>query len=279
MTHDFFAGIEQVEMEFEGGTGKFPVFYREARMFTVILPANWLALKRLLPDERFSPAQFVPGVGAVALTAFEYYDTDIAPYNEFSIGILLNSPWYAPVPGYNVLRQQLSANFNVFIHHLPVTTEVALRAGRDFYNYPKFLAGIDFEDDETRVVCNLSRDGERIMTVTCEKTQARSMGEMKFFCNLYQYRQPQRAEFKINVIRGAMRLLPGNVSWDFNAADDIGRETAGVVVGNRALMCFYMPEIQCILYGPEYIPIPLLHRTITSPGFMARTTPGGRGEE
>lgn len=274
MPEDFFAGIDQVEMQFDGGTGKFPIFYRSARMFTILLPASWLALKRLLPDERFSPAQVLPGVGGLALTAFEYYDTDIAPYNEFSIGILLNSQHFAAVPGYNMLRQYFAGFFNVFVHHLPVTTDIALRAGRDFYNYPKFIGGIDFEDTETRIACNLSRDGERIMTITGEKVPACPMDEIKFFCNLYQYRQPQCAEFKINVLEGAMQWLPSNVSWEFNRANEIGSQTARVVLGNRALMYFYMPKIQCILYGPEYIPIPLMHRTMMTPGFMPGAPPG-----
>jgi hypothetical protein len=274
---DFFEGIDQVELEVDGGSARFPVFYRDARMFTVVVPAGWLALKRLLPDERFSPAQVLPGVGAVALSAFEYFDTDIAPYNEFSIGILLNSPYFAAVPGYNMLRQYAAGFFNVYVHHLPVTTEIALRAGRDFYNYPKFIGGIDFSDTESGITCDLSRDGERILSITGEKVPTCTMDEMKFFCNLYQYRQPQCAEFKLNVVAGAVQWLPSNVSWEFNLMSEIGRETAGAVLGNRALMYMYMPKIQCILYGPEYIPIPLLRHTVLSAGFLpAGMPPAGK---
>ena len=276
MQDDFFADIEQVELKVDGGTAKFPIFYREARMFTVLLPASWLSLKRLLPDPRFAPAQVLPGVGGIALTAFEYYDTDIAPYNEFSMGIVLNSPYFAGVPGYNMLRQYGAGFFNVFIHHLPVTTEIALRAGRDFYNYPKFIAGIDFSDTASTITCDLSRDGEHLMTISGGKVPGRAMGERKFFCNLYQYRQPQLAEFKINVIEGVIKWLPTDVSWSFNGASDIGREISEVVLGNRALMYIYMPRMQAILYGPEYIPIPLMRHTVLSPGFLPEARPAAR---
>jgi hypothetical protein len=276
MQEGFFAGIDQVELRVDGGTAKFPIFYREARMFTVLLPAGWLALKRLLPDARFAPAQVVPGVGAVALTAFEYYDTDIGPYNEFSIGIVLNTPYYAGIPSYNMLCQYTAGFFNVFIHHLPVTTEIALRAGRDFYNYPKFIAGIDFSDTASAITCDLSRDGEHIMTLSGGKIPGRDMGEMKFFCNLYQYRQPQLAEFKLHVMEGVLKWLPGDVSWAFNRGSDIGREISDVVLGSRALMYIYMPRIQAILYGPEYIPIPLMRHTVLSPGFLPEAKPAAR---
>ncbi|MBU4386435.1 MAG: acetoacetate decarboxylase family protein [Actinobacteria bacterium] len=268
LQEDFFADIEQVELKVDGGTARFPIFYRVARSFTVILPANVMKLRRMLPDPRFVPAQALPGVGAITLTAFEYNDTDIGPYNEFSMGIILNSPYYAPVPGYNLLRQYLDRMYNVYVYHLPVTTEIALRAGRDFYNYPKFIADIEFSDSAGRITCDLSRDGERIMSISGDKVPVQGIGEMKFMCNLYQYRQPQIAEFKLNVLDGTINWLPNNVSWAFNMSNPIGRELAGVVVGNRALMYLYMPKIEGILYGPANFSIPLLQHTILSKGFL-----------
>ena len=262
MHHDFFDGIEQIKMKIDGGTGMFPIFYRDARMFTVMLPANLFKLKRMLPDVRFVPAQVAPGVGAVALTALEYYDTDINPYNEFLMGIVLNSPYFAPVPGYNLLRQYFARMYSIFVFHLPVTTEIALRGGIDFYNYPKFLAGIEFSDTEKRVTCDLSRDGEKILTMSGEKVPTGYLGEMKFFCNLYQYRQPQLAEFKMNTIEGSLNWMPSEVSWTFNTSSEIGRELSDVVLGNRALMYLYMSRIQGILYGPENYSMPLLNRAI-----------------
>ena len=262
MHHDFFEGIEQVKLKVDGGTAMFPIFYRDARMFTIMLPANFLKLRRMLPDVRFVPAQVAPGVGAVLLTAFEYYDTDIKPYNEFSMSIFLNSPYFAPVPGYNVLRQYFARLYSVYIYHLPVTTEIALRGGIDFYNYPKFLAGIEFSDTERRITCGLSRDGENILTVSGEKVQTGYLGEMKFLCNLYHFRQPQLAEFKVNVVEGSINWMPTDISWAFNTSSDIGREFSDVILGDRALMYLYMPKIQAILYGPENYSMPLLDRAM-----------------
>ena len=274
---DFFADVDQVELKVDGGTARFPIFYRGARSFSLILPANVLKLRRMLPDPRFVPAQVLPGIGAVTLTAFEYSDTDVGRYNEFSIGIIVNSPYYAPVPGYNLLRQYFDRMYSVYVYHLPVTTELALRAGRDFYNYPKFIADIEFSDDAGGITCDLSLDGDRIMTISGEKVPVRSMGEMKFMCNLYQYRQPQVAEFKLNVLQGTINWLPGNVSWAFNTSNPIGREISEVVLGNQAVMYIYMPRLEGILYGPENFSIPLLQHTILSQGFLpAAKKPAGK---
>jgi Acetoacetate decarboxylase (ADC) len=265
---DFFKDVRQVELTLPSGEVKFPVFYYDARMFTLVLPADWLKLRRMLPDSRFQPVQIFPGVGAVALTAFEYFDTDIRPYNEFSMGILLNAPHYLPVPGLNMLRQYFDRFMNVYIYHLPVTTEVALRAGIDYYNYPKFLADILFTDSDEHVTCDLFREEEHILTISGEKIPTRSIGEMKIMCNLYQHRQPQIAEFKANVIEGTFSWLPSNVSWAFNRSNDIGSAWADLVVGNRAVMYIYMPKVQFILYGPDHLSMPLLQQTLLTKGFL-----------
>lgn len=266
MIDDFFSGVEQVEMKYDGGKGMMPIFYREARSFTIMLPANWSKLRRALPDPRFQPAQVLPGVGAVALTAFEYYDTDVKPYNEFSIGIVLNNPYYAPVPCYNMARQYLARFYYVYVHRLPVTTKIALRAGIDFYNYPKFIADIEFSDLAEMTSCNLSEGGRSILTVTGKKIPAWALGEMKFMCGLYQYGKPQVAEFKLNVIEGSIRWLPRDVAWEISGDHPIGRELKGLLLGGRALMYLYMPKVQGILYGPENLSFPLINRAIEASG-------------
>ncbi len=216
MADDFFDGIYQVDTESGGEPIKFPIFYHDARSFTAIFAANWFKLRKMLPDWRYFPAQVLPGVGAVAFTAFEYYDTDIRPYNEFAIAIILNSPHLAPVPGYNLLRQYFLNTFEAYIYHLPVTTNVALRAGIDFYNYPKFIAGIDFTDTADEVACDLTHEGKRICKLTSKKLPATRSYEAKFMCRLYQDRQPQGAEFKVNVREGTDRWLPSTRSaWNW----------------------------------------------------------------
>jgi len=260
MHHDFFEGVEQVEATLIGKEVKLPIFYRSARSMTAVFPATIPALKRLIPDPRYSPAQVVPGVGALHLTAFEYYDTDIEPYNEFAIGVLLNDPYLMAVPGYNLLRQLIRLNFYTYIHHLPVTTELALRGGIDVYNYPKFLAGIDYTDTESELVCELSEGGERILTLRGQKVSATRSGIMKFFCHLYQFKQLQGAEFKVNAIRYALLPAPGKVRLELGDSHPVAQELRRTLLSTQPLVYIYMPEIQCILYGPDRLSLPLLVR-------------------
>ena len=45
------------------------------------------------------------------------------------------------------------------------------------------------------------------------------------------------------------------------------------VLGNRALIYMYFPEMKAILYGPEDFSLPLLRRTILTSGFMPDSRP------
>jgi hypothetical protein len=250
---DFFSGVDQLEAEIAGVRGKTPTFYRDARCFTLLLPARLLALRRLLPDPRFVPAQVFPGIGAVNLTAFEYHDTDIGPYNEFSVSILLNSSQFLQIPGYNAIRQLVRNCFCAYIHHLPVTTEEALGGGIQLYNYPKFMASIDFSDTEEWVTCELATGGDLICRTKGRKIPATRSGTMKYICHLYQYQQPQYAEMKVNARRYRMAMAQGNAELELGAEHPVARELASLLISKKPLAYIYVPSMQAILYGPEHI--------------------------
>lgn len=136
---------------------------------------------------------------------------DMPPYNEFAVCIPLNSSCFLQVLGYNLLRQMLRMEYDMYFHHLPVTTEVARGGGIDFYGIPKFLASIDFTDTDESVACDLEEGGELICSFRGRKTTSQRSGIMKFFMHHYQYRQPQKNEIKMNALSYAMSFNPSDV--------------------------------------------------------------------
>lgn len=256
---DFFAGIDQVDVWAAGQKVKLPIFYREARAFGALFPANVFELKKLLPDPRFSPAQLFPGVGAVALVCFEYRDTDIGPYNELAFTILLNNPRMLPIPGCNLLRQLVQSAFHAYVFHLPVTTETALRWGVDFSGFPKFLASIDFEDTDGATSCELKENGELILKLRLRRTGAPMSRVMKLLLGLYQQGQPQKTEFRANARKLGMSLNPGDVELNLGMKHPIARELSKALLMTRAVSSFTMPDIQFILFGPGNLSLPLVN--------------------
>ncbi len=164
MTTDFFRGIKQWEVERNGWKGKLPVFYYDTTSMTVIYTATTAKVKDLLPVAGMHPMELAPGRALVAFTAFEYRKTDIDPYNELAISFPIT---YAkkPIPFVSAGLQMVRRCMSAYVWQLPVTTEIARQGGVDMYGYPKFIADIEFQKDSDTLTCDLSENGQKILSV------------------------------------------------------------------------------------------------------------------
>lgn len=143
----FFDGVKQKEISIRGHPAKSPLFYRDVGMMFAVFTARRETVAALLPSPRLEALSLLPWQGLVAIHCFEYRDCDIGPYNEVSISIGAR-PRGSLLPGAGqALRSALTRSYGGFVASLPVNTEVAVHGGVDFFNYPKYLADIRFEED------------------------------------------------------------------------------------------------------------------------------------
>ena len=261
----FFDGVTQADLIENGQTLKVPLFYYDGTAMTAIFPARLKALRAALPDPRFTPARLAPGVGVVGLTCFEYRDTDIAPYNELAISIILNEPYFrANLPGRALLSALRRRQFDAWVHHLPVTTEIACAAGIDYYNYPKFVASIDFSEQRGHRICRLAEGDEHILTLTGRTIGARRPGGLQFFSHLWMDRQPQSSEFKIGAAAMGERFWPGAAHLTLGRRHPIARELDAMLLSRRPIYYHYLARFEGILYGPEHLTAPLMQRALAA---------------
>lgn len=259
----FFEGVPQVEATLAGEPAKLPIFYYDGTAQTAVFPARLVAARRLLPDPRFVPARLAPGVGAVAVTCFEYRDTDIGPYNELAISVVLNDPPFAAnLPGRALLAGLRDKQLHAWVHHLPVTTEIARVGGVELYNYPKFIASIDFDEKAGRRTCRLGEGEERILTLDGPLIDTPRSGELQLFSHLWMDRQPQSSEFKLNVLAGGRCLRPGAARLALGERHPIARELAGLLLSRRSLYYELNAPFEGILYGPEHLSLQLIQRAM-----------------
>lgn len=250
----YFEGIQQTPIDVDGMEFKVPLFYYDGEQMTGIFPAKLSKLKKMVPDPRFSPARLAPGVGAITITCFEYRDTDIGPYNELAIGISLNEPFFRPnLPGLALLDAVRRNQYDAWVHHLPVTTEIARDGGVEFYNYPKFIASIDFEQDDQRRTCRLAEGAEHILTMGTPRLRGGRTEEVQIFSHLYQNREPQSSEFKILAHDLGRTAKFGSAALELGDRHPIALELKDALITTKSIAAAYSPRIEGILYGPHHL--------------------------
>jgi hypothetical protein len=113
---------------------------------------------RLVANELFAPSVADDGLARCHVIALKYRNIDILyPYNELAVTI----------PG---KVKDLDRDTDLFYYlHLPVTSEDARWPGVEIYGFPKYVAGIDFEEGENDVTCSLALEGEEVLALTVSK--------------------------------------------------------------------------------------------------------------
>lgn len=255
----FFEGVRQVDVVVGGEPAKLPCFYYDAFSMTATFPARLGALRALMPDPGYVPARLAPGVGLVAINCVECRDTDVGPYNEVGVYVVLNGPGEgANLPGRALWRATRSGRYHTYAHHLPVTSDVALRGGVDFYNFPKFLAAIEFREEGDRRSCRLAEGQEHILTLRGLRIPATKTATARFFCHLWMDGQPQTAEASVHLRKVATTVRPGAAILELGAHHPIALELARLLLSRHPLQYEYAPSFESILFAPERLTPPLL---------------------
>lgn len=250
----FFEGVRQADIDLDGDLCKMPIFYYDGEAMSGVFAARLSVLRKMLPDRRLTPARLAPGVGAISITCFEYRESDVGTYNELAVGIVLSHPARRlNIPGRAMLGGLLRGQLDAYVHQLPVTTDLALRAGRELWNFPKFVTPIDYEEDATTRTCHLTQDGQQILTMRVPKMAGGSAQQIQLLTHTYQDGQPQGGEFKLAAQRFGWTLRPGTAQLELGDSHPIATELASALLSTRSIAAAYTPAVEGILFGPTNI--------------------------
>jgi hypothetical protein len=164
---EFFQHIIQSKISWRDSIMPFPPFYYDAMSIEAAFLVKTERMKTLLPSVRLHPLRIIPGYSIMVISALCYRDTDIGSYNEVLIGIPITLD--EPSRLFTGIIHRFPEIPFVYILHLPVTTEIALRGGIDFLGTPKFPADITFEEESDFIKCRLTEKGTHILTLAVRK--------------------------------------------------------------------------------------------------------------
>lgn len=250
---DFFRGIEQFEINFEGEKGKIPVFYRSTYGMFGFFPAKSSKVKELLPariKEKFKVPEIIPRLTMCGIAGFMYKNSSLGPYNEVAITFPVKQKQKMK-PNIFILNLTdiIRGEFHVYVRHLPVTTKIAKEAGVIIYNYPKFIADIEFQNGSSFI---LAENKKEILSFKIRKDQRLKfkIKKKKFLFSTYQEKDEAIIKAEVLAEGENISLLPGGAEISFNKETQIGKELDDVLISKKAIMSMAIENLKSILYLP-----------------------------
>jgi hypothetical protein len=229
---------------------KLPVFYYDNTAMTAIYTASTAMVRRHLPAVGMNPVEMTPGRALVAFTAFEYRQSDIDPYNEFSVSFPITYRKLS-IPGLTVLGMMARRYFTAYVWQLPVTTELARYGGVEWYGYPKYLADIRFAHEGPFLACTLSEGGDEILTLRGKKlkTRAEKVNRFKTYSVKDGFVLP--ANVYMNPIEFGMSMSPKSAQLSVGEKHPVARQIRELELSAGPIFYNYMPLMEAVLYAPR----------------------------
>jgi hypothetical protein len=245
MADDFLSSIQQLDARVGDLEIKLPFLVRDARIIGIYFTAPVRKIRKLLPGKDFSPVQILPGISMVQLTAYEFHDTDIGPYNDFSVVIQLNSPRYAKIPVYNFLKSNSSNERYNFLLHRGANSEEAVRVCKDHFHFPEFLASIEFSESDDWLTCEVKEGEDLICRLRGRKIPTQRSDIVKFSISTPEHQQAQPAE--INFKRYGFSRNSSDAELTLGLSHPIARELSETIISTKPRVYVYASSCQFIL--------------------------------
>jgi len=242
-SQDFFEGISQVDVKVGPMNSRFPIFYSELAYFSVFLPATLEKVKSILPSKRMHPFRLTPWHCMVTMTATQYKDSDVGPYNQLSVGIpfVLDNP----APLFTGILHKPPEVPMIYMLYLPVTTEIARIAGTAIANYPEFLAEINFEEDDKWIKCQVKSEGSDILKLSGRKIKLNKFPRQRVCPVTVKDNHLLRSEFNFSESEVGNSKKHSDVQLEFGN-HPIGSKLSDLTL-NKILQYQYCPSAQAIL--------------------------------
>jgi len=195
-TNDFYQEIEHTPVPWRQYELHVPLFYPDIMFMNMSILAPTENVRSVLPSKRLKPYRITPWLSALSITAYQYRESDIGPYNEVFIGIPVTIDEETPL--FTGSLRKMPKEPKVYSHHLPVTTEIALEVGAEFAGYPKFVADIEFVEEGNRMTCKLRADHQDVLKLSGRMLSTNQFPRHRVHPITYRREYILRSEFVIS---------------------------------------------------------------------------------
>lgn len=248
---EFLTNLLQIETDLEGHHFKVPILYRDASSLTAIFPARAKVAARLLPHPALAPTPLAPAVATVALTFFEYRDTDIGPYNEMAVSIPCVFGQH-PVPFWTVATQMRRRTISAYVLQLPVTTEIARVGGVELYGYPKIVARVGYRSEGGHFEGDLHVDDRRVLGLGGTLPARHEAEDVPIRYVTYSMRASRLMEGQVTVRADTLATARGGRAMELDLDDGhpIATQLRDLLLSRHPIHVEHASRFRSILHAP-----------------------------
>ena len=247
MASEFLNNVIRWKVERKGSERFLPYLYYNIAWIAGIYTASTVKIRQLLPVSKFEPIELYPGRCLVAIAFFDYKELDHEPYRETSISFLVRYR-KRTVPVIDVLSMVRSKVFPSYIWKLPVTSEYHCSGGVELYGYPKFMADIDFNMNETLVECTLSASDQMIVKLTGNVLPVSVGHQMRFLTYTGEEGTLIMANAIVNPLQYAESRRKRDLSLKIGSEHEICETLRFIKISLHPLLYQFCPRGESILF-------------------------------
>ncbi|MCX7619765.1 MAG: acetoacetate decarboxylase family protein [Acidimicrobiales bacterium] len=143
-----------------------PVEVRSAKMVAATFLVDPAAAQRVIDYSGLGIAREPGGKAVCSLSAVQYLDNDLGPYNEIAVAFVVRPhdlPADAKPPSF------LTGKVATFIHRLPVNQQFTCQAGRGIWGFPKWVTDITYNDHGRHTDAVLLDDDQFVLALVARR--------------------------------------------------------------------------------------------------------------
>jgi hypothetical protein len=233
----------------DGTTAHLPLCGYEGEMMSAAFTVDTEQARAMLPGRDLVPIRVTPSRSLLVISAVEYRRKSIAPYREFLVTLPVRERGAPNLPLLSAMLLERLPGFAVYLTHVGVTTNEALRIGWDLLGYPKFLADVAFDEDLDERRCVAAEGGQAIFSLSVRKPTSLALKEQRFA--LYSLGPRDRRRYRVEYASRAWEhtgLLGARLELGAHPVADELRELG---LSTTALAVRYAPQLSLITHVPD----------------------------
>lgn len=149
-----------VAYDVEGERVTLPVEVRSAAMVAATFLVDGDAAQRMIDHTGLDAVRTRRGQATVSLSAVQYADNDLGPYNEIAVAVVVRPH---DLPAGAKPPSAFGGEVTTYIHRLPVNQAFTRAAGRGIWGFPKWITDITYRREGPVTHAVLVDDGELVL--------------------------------------------------------------------------------------------------------------------